>query len=485
MIKEEPVFELDIEWDAPVPSGNAFTATGGCGILRVGDKVVWGNVGTSGFHWHWADLLAFLAENWGWLIFEQRYPGLDRPAFPHQLRSEAKRRWDLERRAKALDECRYLEEDEKIYWFESRHNLAQGMGGAYVPDVFVLRDKNEVLVSGEGFSAVYDAIWFRDALMNIGNKIADRLQGLADESATERLQDWQKRNPEFSLAWIKRYTGASDEFIRKISGGTPEKFFGEGKAEFRETPILVAARMAWDAQLPSSSLQKLLLKVRSQPAVNTAALDQICKGRPVLTDSNPAKNGGTLAKWLIRKLLGENPSNDQIREIDPEQLLADWKIPISRMEFDDERIDAMCCWGEKVGPIILLNRSSTRHRRESGVRTTLAHEICHLIVDRNSRFPFADVIGGHDNDDLEKRARAFAAEFLFPTALAEKLFRKEISTKRPSIGEWIVQTASRYRVSNEIVVWQLSHSTVYAKEVSEVQKNEMKRYVSSPENLYW
>jgi len=54
------------------------------------------------------------------------------------------------------------------------------------------------------------------------------------------------------------------------------------------------------------------------------------------------------------------------------------------------------------------------------MRFTLAHEICHLLVDRKGSLPVAEVLGGAAPALSETRAEVFASHLLLPFAAVER-----------------------------------------------------------------
>lgn len=66
-------------------------------------------------------------------------------------------------------------------------------------------------------------------------------------------------------------------------------------------------------------------------------------------------------------------------------------------------------------PLVLLNENCARHAdaegkpMRSGIRFTLAHELCHLLIDRDSGSQLALVSGPWAPKAVEQRANAFAA----------------------------------------------------------------------------
>lgn len=122
----------------------------------------------------------------------------------------------------------------------------------------------------------------------------------------------------------------------------------------------------------------------------------------------------------------------------------------------DSPIEAIAAWGSGHGPAILLNRSTDvvtglSHRE----RTTLAHEICHLLIDRHRAMPVAEVLGGRTPEYAEKRARAFAAELLLPWETAATEIREAAS-----LSVAIEHLQQNYGVSKALLGWQISNSSV-------------------------
>ena len=92
-----------------------------------------------------------------------------------------------------------------------------------------------------------------------------------------------------------------------------------------------------------------------------------------------------------------------------------------------------------------------------GETTTLAHEICHLLLDRDGALPVAEVLNGNSPERLEKRARAFAAELLLPRNVAAKEVRMAAS-----VNVAVTTLSSVYEVSTELACWQIINSDAYA-----------------------
>lgn len=129
-------------------------------------------------------------------------------------------------------------------------------------------------------------------------------------------------------------------------------------------------------------------------------------------------------------------------------------------------LDAIAIWGSRHGPGVLVNRSSRRlalSRREDvagqgAARVTVAHELCHLLVDREHALGAVDILNGRMPLVVEQRARAFAAAFMLPSEAAAHTWR-EMSPELTNEGVSAVlrRLTRRFGVTTSIAAWQLEH----------------------------
>jgi Zn-dependent peptidase ImmA (M78 family) len=109
--------------------------------------------------------------------------------------------------------------------------------------------------------------------------------------------------------------------------------------------------------------------------------------------------------------------------------------------------------GPKHGPAVWLNKNEKHLSNEGARRATLAHEMCHLLVDRGGALPLAEVVNGNIPKTVEQRANAFAAEFLLPREIARQALAKFTSGL-----ELISDLSNRYGVSRELAARQVENS---------------------------
>ena len=168
--------------------------------------------------------------------------------------------------------------------------------------------------------------------------------------------------------------------------------------------------------------------------------------------NRPHQEGQFLAGWLRNHLGLETPGT----EAKPDELLRKWNVSVTNIAVSQE-IEAISVWGKNHGPAILLNsqglhnRSYSQHEGLSGgSRATLAHEICHLLIDRRRTLPVAEVLGGSTPLYVEQRANAFAAEFLVPRAWAKREHAAAADAEQA-----LDRISARYRVTNMLAARQL------------------------------
>ncbi|MBV8518797.1 MAG: XRE family transcriptional regulator [Acidobacteria bacterium] len=98
-----------------------------------------------------------------------------------------------------------------------------------------------------------------------------------------------------------------------------------------------------------------------------------------------------------------------------------------------ENVDGFSIWVEGAKPVIAVNGSRPGDR----IRLTLAHELGHLVL----HYPF------HAEQDIEREAYLFGAEFLFP----EESFRAELH--RPVTLAKLAELKARWGVSMSAILY--------------------------------
>jgi len=145
-------------------------------------------------------------------------------------------------------------------------------------------------------------------------------------------------------------------------------------------------------------------------------------------------------------------------------LLGNWSVAVEEIEIEADHLDAIAVWSEHHRPTVFVNTRGLRSRFPTGRRSTCAHEICHLLVDRDRALPAVEVLGGQIPHGIEQRANAFAAEFLLPRAEAGRSVKATLKyvyspdERKKEIESIVSRLADDYDVSHETAAWQMLRS---------------------------
>lgn len=417
-------------------------------VLWVGGRVVWGferQARVRGVLWTWIELLEHLSRVWPYLAWEEGYPlGLG-PQSPADLVAMA------ETVFADVSGVRRDEIDRTVYDFREAHDLSFGVPGVRLPSAwFVTLGKTAVIATG-GFRAEMPRNDALEVLEALGSAIAERLGACGDSRAVAARDDWTARRDIGADKLAAIYTRLDDSRLSMLRGArsVQEAFELPESGEFEPTELLAAAR-GTASELSDEKLEQLLDAIRTMAKVATPQLDELGAEARTLqsehSDEKPAEQAARLARWLRRRLgFGTQP-------IDPRRLMHRFGVAVRTLKLGVPTIDAVSVWGPRHGPAVLVNVDGMHAQRRAGLNSTIAHEICHLLLDRAGALPLGEVFS-RSSLPIEARARAFAAELLMP---AEVVISEFASRAKP---QKILKTlCKRYQVSPELVAWQARNS---------------------------
>ncbi|QNU62091.1 ImmA/IrrE family metallo-endopeptidase [Vreelandella titanicae] len=427
----------------------------GKGVLSVDGVPIISSDDNKPVEWTWVDLLEWLARNWASLLLEQGFPFHVSSLHIGYVFSDLEKRWDN------MSEWRVEEEEEEALRFLSRHDFASAFKGIYFPSAYFMRHGNLVeIVSAESFDikclTLNQAV---EDLEEIGNALAERVRsfaGAVEEGSRGLLavSNWDSRGVNLQKYALTKLTGMSAESLDAFSVANDNDFWEYDTSQpLVDTELMAAARMT-GGSISLQDKKELLEKIRKVDKRSTRYLDK-------LTDSiveefkeigKPHDQGYWAANWLRKKL-----KKDESSAVKPKEILEKWDVLVQEISLPGAQFDALACWGPRHGPAILINQSSESvpshaHRENS----TLAHEICHLLLDRNGALPVVEVLNGNTPERLEKRARAFAAELMLPREIASNQVRNSTSLEKA-----ITTLSQEYEVSESLVCWQIINSPGY------------------------
>ena len=438
--------EFALAWPAGGSKQSGAEATRGSLRVSLRGRPVWhGADEATGFEWTWIELLEFLSASWLYLAIEDGAPfGVALGTAPRMLASAeamiesgSPRGSDVER--------------EHLEAYRMTHDLAEAVQGAVMPPLWIVRDGNSGWVASSASTARAPFHKLLDVLRQIGDCIASRLNGLSDNRSREAIQAWQARDGHDRLKVIEAATGYPPELVAEVESA----FYSEDERDWstpRSDELLAAARLV--GPQPSTTLWPILAAVRGVHLSDSSELDRVSEDALAviadMQDEPPFAQGYGLGSWLR----SEPSVVRRGGRVYPDEILESWGVPLLDVGLGLGDIDAIGCWGPRHGPAVLLN-SDARHAASSGRRrATLAHEICHLLVDRASSLPLVEVLGGRTAKHVEQRARAFAAELLLPREIAGQ----EFSDHEGDEAHAARSLRARFGVSSELLAWQARNS---------------------------
>lgn len=461
------MIELQITWCDPEPGLDGVALGWGSAMLVINGAPVWFGEGTTPqpLAWSWIELLEFLATKWAYLTTEQSYPMNLMPDEPRNLRKV----FALNKPHLDSEVDRY---DEEIFRFEGRHDLSRALRGISVPSVFIVREGNDAWVTTDDVAARFPMAEVVHDLEAIGRSIAARLVGNPSRRAEDALKAWNERQSVKTGLLIRLVTGiAQDEFQRGLSSDDL-KFWELEDAIGADSEIASAARMMKGGFGSAEDRFTIINAIRQLPKADTSRLDEYSSKllRELRENPEPYEEGYDLA-GLVR-------SEFQISDkAEPDRILEHFGVRTVPVVVS-RSVDAVGCWGPKHGPAIVINRQGKHASTPLGCRATLAHELCHLLVDRARSLPLAEVLGGKSPYRTERRANAFAAELLLPRWAAKEAFKKH-----RDVGPALDEVRAKYAVSKALAAAQLknSNSGVYSAGLTNAELKILDRIIEKDE----
>lgn len=438
-------FRFRLSWDdSGAPYSLAADRTRGRLLVALHGEPVWAEPSGAGVEWTWIELLEHLGEVWRYLVFEE------------DLAPTAR---DLDGTDDSYDQLEFLDS----------HDLAAGLQGIWLPNMLVVRSGSLGRVEvrqrsgGEPCQTAARVAWLSWSeiewtLTTLGDMIAERLSAggwQPDERARLATRRWSERTnlPVEEAAAI--FLGAGSGELARIESLSKRTLVDRAATTFEPSAVLAAARFAYgsvygkDWRVLLASVDRL---ARAAPAfsprvaeisrIATAALEDCPIGTRPFAQAHRVVSA-------IRLQLPTVMSEDS--PVDMDGLLAVLEIQVADVELTSSSLDAVALWPKEGSAAIIVNRSGQHSRGRRGRNATLAHELCHVLVDRQKALPLAEVNGGRVPEVFEQRARAFAAELLVPSTVVGRHLGDFSRRDAKAVVDAVCR---RYLASREIVALQ-------------------------------
>jgi hypothetical protein len=382
--------------------------------------------------WYLAPFIRWLAQNWGPLLHEERFPrGL--------------RLGELSRARTARDAYLSVLETrgDDLTAFEpwqdwaSRHGIRWAAEGGLTPDVFVRRVGDDVEVSwGDRLQPGGEAAQFW-----IEPGVAHAPVSAAGNALSAAL-DWFVRQPDFmNRGWLGEVRGLIESNTRSTQRMSWLSWFLDGNStagpltelfsRLRTRPrvgrafqgsaptkyfdrLSPAAAMfgALSPEISEAAATRLLAIVADayEDCPDAAELEKLVTDRPAWSARSPWDQGYQLALDFIEAAEVLQAQ----RAIDLDNLLDRFRIRRRAEHLDAVGPRGAALAGDGLRPTIIINRDHPMNRAAAGQRFSIAHELCHVLHDRGRSRRVTHSSTPSAPAAVEQRANAFAAMLLMP-----------------------------------------------------------------------
>lgn len=426
-------------------------------------------------HWYMLPLMEWVVSNWDALLHEEKPP----------LRNEGASA------AESLMKTRIpplsLTEVDDFEWLDKwsawwhRHSIRASMAGGVFPDIYIRRYRDELEVSTgvEMLLDVPDDVFFltprrvyyvepvvaansvfsvlSSAVQELRRRVPDseRVTLLLDNlSAMTALERRSHR-----MAWVaglgddvERYTRIAaevDAVLAPVQREIRQELQGPGRSSELVLYGSPYARLLYGAVSPSTAeedvarLAHVLVDNYVPDAAPWLAALESGELRALERETRqlaPGEQGSRLGELACQLLISLTEG-----WVDIHGALGQLRVEISRIDLSDEEVRAVSVFGPTQKPHIFCNRRTFWGQGVEIERFTLAHELCHLFLDREWGNALAVASGPWAPVTIEQRANAFAAAFLMPSWLLRDAI---VALGRPiDDSTAIYELATRLRVS--------------------------------------
>jgi Zn-dependent peptidase ImmA (M78 family) len=438
-------------------------------------------------HWYLLPLMEWLASNWNPLLHEERPP----------VQNKADSAWESLQQTRFPPPAIEERQDDAAAWEETwhswwtRHAILAAREGGLFPDIVLRRWRDQIEVSWgavrgvgapEHFQFLESARGFArlppkvvaDALHDVLHDGAQYLFGLAPE--LPRLQELgarvanlrsARRHEDQRLMWLAGL-GKDESSIRqgwrRLKGYL--KDFGEDQmvslldAQVGELAIEGSchAAMMFGSVAPDIAKGDALVLARymvglHDPEGDPKPLRDVVRYVSLSTSAGPSwEQGYELAEEVWERFA------DQVVDegsVDIERLTQVLGVAVEEADIKDASIRGVSFAGPQHRAGILINALHEANAYPSGKRFTLAHELCHILFDREIGRRIAVASGPWAPRDIERRANAFAAMLLMPRGLVKEALAG--LTTRLDTRDGVAQVAKRLGASFEATLMHLTN----------------------------
>lgn len=418
---------------------------------HIGDRKIYESI-----DWYFLSLFEWFIENWNPLFHEERLPNrnneshawisLHRTEIPPPA---------LESNERELDKWESWWQD---WWF--RHSIMSARDGGLFPDIVIrrFRDLLEVSWGGSNLPGAPENFRFINAAPNfkllnpelvaepvfqllatvashLSAKLPDddRVKAFSDSVQKLRACGSDGRDlQEQRIAWLAGLGRTEEEIaevwnkaVRTIRNEQTHPAAAQKILETAGSPLVVTgschAALMFGSMAPEIAeddaikLAREMIKLHDPEYPESHFPDDLRSRLREFGDVEPPD-----APWVrgyeLARLFHESVGTEleDCKPVEIEEIIRGLRISVGHLDLSDLDVRGVSIAGPSFRPAILLNPENHFNKGHAGRRFSLAHELCHHLIDRKIGRPLSLASGPWAPRRIEQRANAFAAELLIP-----------------------------------------------------------------------
>ena len=438
-------------------------------------------------HWYLLPLLEWFARNWDPLLHEERLPA----------KNMGNTAWVSLRATRFPPPA--IEDDERkaTVWetewqgWRNRHALCSAREGGLFPDIVIRRMRDQVELSWGPVRVAGEGEHHRFTESDQGfatlppQTVAEPLHEILSQAArhlssqipgSKRITALNRR--------LQGLTGAHDAHERRLAWlaglGTTARGVQTGWRRATENLSSLAAhprRAMLEAKgtplVITGSCQAALMFGSLEPTVKSHDVTRLAQAMADLFDPQgepreestvvravPIGESGSPAREQGYELAEEvheffNGEFERGSFVDIDKLIEALGIEVARLDLSDDKVRGCAIAGPKHRLGIFFNGRHASNADAAGHRFTLAHELCHVLFDREREHSLAVASGPWAPHAIERRADAFAAMLLMPVFLVKRVVAEFVDSI--ATIEKVDDVASRLRAGRCDVICHLTN----------------------------
>ncbi|MEZ4471122.1 MAG: ImmA/IrrE family metallo-endopeptidase [bacterium] len=367
--------------------------------------------------------------------------------------------WDelQARRRQAEDAAEATALAETITRFERAHRVdVAALAGL---QLFIARDEDEValawradpgslFLAGSG-NARISAPVFLGAVKSLVRGLADGshrawLEAADSAPGAERVVMGQAGLDE---AEVDQLLGEAGVDFARFFAVRPDDLALGSAISANASPVAMMFRSASPDLSVEDRLRLRALVVASAPAPRARDILAAIRARLPRPDERLLDHDqGYAYAATVRRWLGRPDGYLDVEAV----LTGTLAVPVEAVELGSDGLDGGCVEGEAAGPLVFVNTRARMARSSWGRRMTLAHELCHLLLDRPPQRALAHTSTVWAPPGPERRANAFAAELLLPVAGIRRMRDEGAGYRELMEAFGVGQTTAMWHVRNRL-----------------------------------